>query len=92
MSVFGNPIFSRCPALMALEKTPEPKPEHVRACLLELARHIARLPDEDERLGEALLMEAMERFPESKALKAYKKGIICPSEAAKSFFDEIAGG
>lgn len=40
-SYFSLPFFRRKPALAALEKEHNPSPEHVRACLLEMARGLA---------------------------------------------------
>jgi hypothetical protein len=41
-SVFDHPFFANKPALKALYDTADPKPEHVRACLVELCRHFTR--------------------------------------------------
>jgi hypothetical protein len=38
----NHPLLRRWPALAALVTTPRPEPEHVRACLLELVRHLSR--------------------------------------------------
>lgn len=40
MSIFDHPFFRKAPAFAALQVVSEPKPEHVRACLMELARYV----------------------------------------------------
>lgn len=42
-------LLKRCPALSQLSGTDEPKPEHVRACLMELVRVIDGQPTPSER-------------------------------------------
>jgi len=38
-----DPQFQkRCPAVAALKDTDQPKPDHLRACVLELARWVTR--------------------------------------------------
>jgi hypothetical protein len=48
--IFDHPFFKKAPAFAALERTPEPKPEHVRACLMELARYVLTKVDKLEKL------------------------------------------
>ena len=40
MNIFLDPFFRKAPAMFALKDIAEPKPEHVRACLMEIARHL----------------------------------------------------
>jgi hypothetical protein len=40
--VFGDPFFETKPAMAALQDVMEPNPEHIRACLMEIARHIRK--------------------------------------------------
>lgn len=53
-SVFAHRFIKKAPAFAALKTVDRPIPEHVRSCLLELARHVlARLDRiEAERDGE----------------------------------------
>ena len=41
-SSFDHPFFHNKPALAALKDSPQPEPEHIRACLMEMARHIIK--------------------------------------------------
>ncbi len=41
--IYDSPIFKKCPALAALSSIKEPQPEHIRACLMELALYISKL-------------------------------------------------
>lgn len=48
---FDSDLFKKSPALAALKDIDEPKPETLRACILELARYIVALEDSNgERL------------------------------------------
>ncbi len=44
---FSDPYFKNKPALASLEKTQQPTPELVRACLLEMARDIIAVKRQD---------------------------------------------
>lgn len=44
---FDEQYFKDKPALAGLEKTQEPSPEHIRACLLEMARDIIKMKKQE---------------------------------------------
>lgn len=50
-ATFDHPFFKKYPAMAALEHTMCPSGDHVRACLMELARHI--LHDSEAKRPEA---------------------------------------
>jgi len=39
---FGHDFFRTAPAMAALKGNSDPKPEHLRACLMELTRYVLR--------------------------------------------------
>jgi hypothetical protein len=39
-SIFDHPFFRKAPAFAALLDKDDPTPEHLRACLMELARFV----------------------------------------------------
>jgi hypothetical protein len=47
-SFFDHPFFRNKPALAALKDVQDPKPEHIRACLLEMARHIIKAEEKEK--------------------------------------------
>lgn len=54
MSFFNDPYFRNKPALASLEKIQNPTPEHVRSCLLEMARDIIAMKrQEPTPIGDA---------------------------------------
>lgn len=60
--MYDAPIFKQCPALAALGKTFDPNPDHVRACLLELARFVSGGRERESQRSE--FMAHMERIRE----------------------------
>jgi hypothetical protein len=52
--MFENKFFDKCPALRALEYIQEPKPEHIRACLLELTRYLLKQHQDDQKQEQKL--------------------------------------
>jgi len=50
--MFDHEIFQKCPALAALRNIEEPKPEHLRSCVLELSRLVMHQKKEIETLCE----------------------------------------
>lgn len=47
--MFEQDLFKNKPAIAALKGIDQPKPDHLRSCILELCRHIIR---QDERIAE----------------------------------------
>lgn len=41
--MFEKDFFNNKPAIAALRKIDEPKPDHLRSCILELCAHIIKL-------------------------------------------------
>lgn len=56
---FEHPFFRKAPAMAALKDIKEPNPEHVRACLMEMARYMFALQIELEEKGFKFRREGM---------------------------------
>ena len=50
VSIYDDPFFRRMPAMAALKDTPQPNTEHIRACLMEMSRHLI-LKEKAQALG-----------------------------------------
>jgi hypothetical protein len=46
LSLFEHPFFKKAPAMESLRTINTPSPEHIRACLMELARYFLTVFDE----------------------------------------------
>lgn len=66
--VFDHKLFETSPALAALKTVADPKPEHVRACLVEMMRILVQKED-----GKDFLFNELRRNNED-ANKSHIKG------------------